>query len=338
MKSQKGQAGLQKRKKDFDSSERGLISSMEMHSTRARWAYWVIFALLLLSTFSCVFPVYWMYSGGLKTPIGMLKFPPDLIPNPPLWSNYLKSWTDLNFVQFFGNTVELAASAWVLQLFISTTAAYSLSKLKPVFGKVILFLFLSTLMVPSMAYLIPQYLTVVKVPLLNLGWLPAWVINWLPGGFKFGILPDGSVTLLDSWWGVLLPQAASAFNIFVMKSFFDEIPTDLTDAARIDGASAWQILWNIILPLSKPVVAVITIFTFIGSWKDFFWPYLVLMGREDLTPIMVALFRMTNVHSFPQPLSVVMAGLAIASTPPIILFLIFQKQIIRGITLTGLKG
>jgi multiple sugar transport system permease protein len=123
-----------------------------------------------------------------------------------------------------------------------------------------------------------------------------------------------------------------------MKSFFDEIPQDLIDAARMDGANAAQVLTKIILPLSGPVLAVITIFTVIGSWKDFFWPYLVLMGREDLTPIMVALFRLTNIQSYPQPINIVMAGLAIASTPPIILFLIFQKQIMRGIVLTGLKG
>lgn len=328
----------QAREAEFDSSTRSLISPMEMRAPGARLAYGLVLAALFASTLTCVFPVYWMYTGGLKTPSALLKFPPDLIPQPIMWSNYAKSWSDLNFPLYFGNTLALALGALALQLLISTTAAYSLSKLQPVLGKVVLFLFLSTLMVPSMAYLIPQYLTIVKVPLLNLAGVPHELYDWLPGGLAIHVQPDGSVTLLDSWWGIWLPQAASAFNIFVMKSFFDEIPTDLTDAAKIDGASAWEVLWQIILPLATPVLAVITIFTVIGSWKDFFWPYLVLMGREDLAPIMVALFRLTNVQTFPQPINVVMAGLAIASTPPMILFLIFQKQIIRGITLTGLKG
>ena len=327
-----------KKSTDFDSATRGLLSRMEMRSKGARLAYWFIFTILLASTFTCVFPVYWMYTGGLKTPVGLLHFPPELFPAHPLWENYLRAWNDLNFPLYFGNTLALAVGSWFLQIFISTTAAYSLSKLKPVFGNVILFIFLATLMVPAMAYFIPQYLTIVKVPFINLAGIPAWLYKWLPGGLAFNVLPDGSVTLLDSWWGVWLPQAASAFNIFLMKSFFDEIPQDLIDAARMDGANAAQVLTKIILPLSGPVLAVITIFTVIGSWKDFFWPYLVLMGREDLTPIMVALFRLTNVQSYPQPINIVMAGLAIASTPPIILFLIFQKQIMRGIVLTGLKG
>ena len=298
---------------DFDSSERTLISPLEMRSRRARLVYWLVFAALLLTSLSCIFPLYWMYTGGLKTSTDLLKFPPDLVPDPPRWQNYERSWSELDFPKYTGNTIVLIIGAWLLQMLISVTAAYSLSKLKPAFGKVIMFLFLSTLMVPAMAYLIPQYLTVVRVPILN-------------------------ISLLDSWWGVWLPQAANAFNIFVLKSFFDEIPTDLTDAAKIDGAGPLQILWHLIFPLSRPVLAVITIFTVIGTWKDFFWPYLVLLGREDLSPIMVALYRLTTTHTFPQPINVVMAGLAIASTPPMLLFFIFQKQIIRGITLTGLKG
>ena len=170
---------------EFDSSTRSLISPMEMRSPRARLAYGLVLAALFSATLTCVFPVYWMYTGGLKTPSALLKFPPDLIPQPALWSNYAKSWSDLNFPLYFGNTVALAAGALGLQLLISTTAAYSLSKLQPVLGRVILFLFLSTLMVPSMAYLIPQYLTIVKVPLLNLGAIPRSWYDWLPGG-----LPD----------------------------------------------------------------------------------------------------------------------------------------------------
>ncbi|HEY0606302.1 MAG TPA: carbohydrate ABC transporter permease, partial [Herpetosiphonaceae bacterium] len=211
---------------------------------------------------------------------------------------------------YFRNTLLLALGSWFFQIFVSTTAAFSLSKLKPAFGNAILFLFLSTLMVPSAAYLIPQYLTVVNVPLLN-------------------------IRLIDTWWAVWLPGAVSAFNIFVLKNFFDEIPADLTDAARIDGANAWQLFTRIVLPLAKPALAVVSIFSVIGAWKDFFWPFLVLTNA-DLQPIMVALYRLANRSQ--EPINLVVAALAIASIPPIILFLIFQRQILRGITLTGLKG
>jgi multiple sugar transport system permease protein len=295
------------------SSERGLISPMELNRPAGRFFYLLFIFLLLCLALIWLFPMYWMYTSALKSSSTIVKFPPILIPQNPIWKNYLRAWTELNYPRYFFNTIVLAMGAWGLQMTISTAAAYAFSKLKPLFSKVIMFLFLSTLMVPSMAYLIPQYLTVVKVPLIG-------------------------ISLLDSWWGVLLPQAANAFNIFILKSFFDDIPRDLTDAAVIDGATALQSFLRIIVPLSKPVLSVVTIFTLIGTWKDFFWPYLVLTGSPQSQPIMVALYRMTTALSYPQPLNIQIAGMAIAATPPLVLFFIFQKKIIRGITLTGLKG
>lgn len=294
----------------YDSSERSLISPLELRKPAGQWLYWLTFSLLLLCTLSTIFPLYWMFSGALKTTPEMFKMPPTLVPSDPQWSNYPQAWTRLRYSVYFRNTLLLALGSWFFQLFVSTTAAFSLSKLKPAFGNAILFLFLSTLMVPSAAYLIPQYLTVVNVPLLN-------------------------IRLIDTWWAVWLPGAVSAFNIFVLKNFFDEIPTDLTDAARIDGANAWQLFMRIVLPLAKPALAVVSIFSVIGAWKDFFWPFLVLTNA-DLQPIMVALYRLANRSQ--EPINLVVAALAIASIPPIILFLIFQRQILRGITLTGLKG
>ena len=122
----------------------------------------------------------------------------------------------------------------------------------------------------------------------------------------------------------------------MLKSFFDSIPQELTDAARLDGANAWQMFIRIILPLSRPALAVVTIFTIIGSWKDFLWPLLVL-SDSNLQPLMVALYHQSGLNSN-LPFTYLIAGLALASIPPIILFLIFQRQIIRGINLTVLKG
>jgi multiple sugar transport system permease protein len=294
----------------YDANERSLVSPLELRKPGGRLLYWLAFALLLLCTLSTIFPLYWMFSGALKTTPEMFRMPPSLLPADPQWSNYPRAWTRLRYSVYFRNTLLLALGSWFFQLFVSTTAAFSLSKLRPAFGNAILFLFLSTLMVPSAAYLIPQYLTVVNVPLLN-------------------------IRLIDTWWAIWLPGAVSAFNIFVLKNFFDEIPSDLTDAARIDGANAWQLFWRIVLPLAKPALAVVSIFSVIGAWKDFFWPFLVLTNA-DLQPIMVALYRLANRSQ--EPINLVVAALAIASIPPIILFLLFQRQILRGITLTGLKG
>lgn len=298
------------RRRAFDATERTLISPLEMRRPASRIAYWLVWSALLLLTLTTIFPLYWMFSGALKTTPEMFKMPPTLVPLDPQWSNYPKAWSRLRYAVYFRNTVGLALGGWALQLFVSTTAAYSLSKLKPAWGNLILFLFLSTLMVPASAYLIPQYLTVVNVPIIN-------------------------IRLIDTWWAVWLPGAVSAFNIFVLKSFFDEIPLDLTDAARIDGANPWQMFARIVLPLSRPALAVVSIFSVIGAWKDFFWPFLVLTNA-DLQPIMVALYRLNNRSQ--EPLNLIVAALAIASIPPIVMFVIFQRQIIRGITLTGLKG
>jgi multiple sugar transport system permease protein len=294
----------------YDPSERSLISPIELRRPGGRLLYWLVFGLLLALTLSTIFPLYWMFSGALKSTPEMFKMPPTLVPQEPQWSNYPQAWSRLRYNVYFRNTLLLAFGSWFFQLFVSTTAAFSLSKLKPAFGRALLFLFLSTLMVPPAAYLIPQYLTVVNVPLLN-------------------------IRLIDTWWAVWLPGAVSAFNIFVLKNFFDEIPRDLTDAARIDGANAWQLFTRIVLPLAKPALAVVSIFSVIGAWKDFFWPFLVLTNA-NLQPIMVALYRLANRSQ--EPLNLVVAALAIASIPPIVLFLLFQRQILRGITLTGLKG
>lgn len=298
------------RRRGYDANERSLLSPLELRKPGGRAAYWLVWTLLLLLTLTTIFPLYWMFSGALKTTPELFKLPPTLAPTDPQWANYPKAWSRLRYNVYFRNTIGLALGGWALQLFVSTTAAYSLSKLKPAFGNVILFLFLSTLMVPPSAYLIPQYLTVVNVPLLN-------------------------IRLIDTWWAVWLPGAVSAFNIFVLKSFFDEIPSDLTDAARIDGANAWQMFTRIVLPLARPALAVVSIFSVIGAWKDFFWPFLVLTNA-DLQPIMVALYRLANRAQ--EPLNLIVAALAIASIPPIIVFFVFQRQILRGITLTGLKG
>lgn len=290
---------------------RGVISNIELRKPTIAIGYVILVVVLALLTITTVYPLYWMYSGGLKSSQELIQTPPSLLPQAPAWENYPEAWSNLNYSRYFTNTLVLAAGALLLQFLVSATAAYALSKLKPVGSSIVLFLFLSTLMVPPEAYLIPQYLAVVRVPI-------------------FGI------RLIDTWWAVWLPRAINAFHIFILKSFFDQVPQDLMDAARIDGAKPWQVFIRILVPLSTAVLAVVAIFTVIAQWKDFFWPFLVLKSAH-LQPIMVALYRLTN-QSNPEPMNIIVAGLAIASTPMIILFLIFQRQILQGITLTGLKG
>ena len=297
---------------DTPSAERGLISPIEWNKPSLRIAHWVIFGLLVLLTVTTLGPLFWMLSGALKSSVDIFRTPPILWPAAPDWSTFSRAWTELNSLLYLGNTAALAVGAVVLQLLVSATAAYSLSKLKPIFGNALLFFFLSTLMVPAVAYLIPQYLTVVHLPI-------------------FGI------SLVNSWWAVWLPEAANAFNIIILKGFFDSIPNDLVEAARIDGANALQIFLRIMLPLSRPALAVVAMFTVFATWKDFLWPLLVLTDTSK-EPISVALYQLGIAASNGVPQNVLLAGFILAMLPPIILFLVFQRQIIRGVNTTGLKG
>lgn len=293
------------------SEERTLVSPLMLKRPLGRAIYWLVFALLLLSTVITFGPLYWMYSGALKSSTEIFQTPPTFWPVHPQWSNYINAWNILKLPLYLGNSLILAVGAVVLQVLVSATAAYALSKLRPAGKSIIQFGFFCTLMVPSVVYLIPQFVNISDLPLLH-------------------------ISLINSWAGVWLPEAASAFNILVLKSFFDSIPTELTDAARLDGANSWQLFIRIILPLSRPALAVITIFTVIASWKDFLWPLLVLSDSQ-LQPLIVALYHESGINAN-LPFSYLIAGLAFASIPPIILFLLFQRQIIRGINLSGLKG
>jgi multiple sugar transport system permease protein len=302
-----------RKKSAEDASDRTLVSPMMLKRPMGRLIYWVVFTLLALSTLITLGPMYWMFTSALKSSIEIFQTPPTFWPAHPQWSNYINAWNVLNFPLYFGNTLILAAGAVVLQLVVSATAAYSLSKLRPAGRGVIQFCFFCTLMVPPVAYLIPQFVNLSDLPLVH-------------------------VSLINTWGSVWLPEAANAFNILILKSFFDAIPAELTDAARLDGANAWQLFTRVILPLSRPVLSVVTIFTVVASWKDFLWPLLVLTD-SSVQPLSVAIYRQTGINSiYPLPFIYLMAGLALASIPPIILFLVFQRQIIRGIALTGLKG
>jgi multiple sugar transport system permease protein len=301
------------RRREKESFERTLISPLVLMSPAGRVIYWTVFALLVISTLITFGPLYWMFSSALKSSIEIFQNPPTLWPLHPAWSNYSNAWNVLQYPLYFGNTLILAAGAVVLQLLVSATAAFALSKLRPAGKGIIQFIFFSTLMVPPVVYLIPQFVNISSLPLFH-------------------------VSLINNWGGVWLPEAASALNILILKSFFDTIPTELTDAARLDGASGWQLFTRVILPLSRPALAVVTIFTVVASWKDFLWPLLVLFN-PDVQPLSVAIYHEAGINSnFPLPFNYLMAGLVLASIPPILLFLLFQRQIIRGINLTGLKG
>jgi multiple sugar transport system permease protein len=291
---------------------RTLVSASQLARGRNRVLYWTglaLVALLFVAVF--LFPVYWMVTGALKTPSELALATPTLVPHHPQPGNYPLAWHEMQIARFFGNTVFYAVGGWLVQLVVDVAAAYALSKLRPTFGRVVLGAMLASLMLPTSALLVPAYLTVSHVPL------------------------TGGLNLLNTPWALWLPAAANAFNVYVLKRFFDQIPDDLLDSAAIDGAGRLRTLWSIVLPLSRPVLGVVSIFSIIAMWKDFLWPLLVLPepGRQTLS---VALSRLADTSQVPQ--TEFLAGLVIASVPMIVVFLIFQRSIIGGLSAGSLKG
>ena len=289
---------------------RTLISEVQLNRRSGKIVYRVVLTLVLVG-FTLVFigPLYFLFTDGLKSTQEAIATPPTLYPHNVYPSNYVQAWNRLDVGRMLWNSVYYAAGALAFQLVFDVTAAYSLSKLRPVFGNVVLFLMLATLMIPATVLVVPQYVTIVNLPLVH------WNLVGTP----------------EAIW---LPSVANAFNIFLLKRFFDSIPTDYIDAASVDGASRLMILWKIVLPMSRPILGVVSIFATVAVWKDFLWPLLVESGytptRETIN------VGITGATTTPENL--IIAASAMAAIPTIIFFLIFQRNILSGLTAGGLKG
>jgi len=308
-----------RRKKQLTQRERTLISDADLKTSQGRLIYYSIVIALSAGALTTFIPFLWGVLSALKEPAEVFAFPPRFFPHPTLkpwkwqWDNYVLAWNSLNFPYYFFNTILLAIGVWFFQIFPSALAGYAISKLRMGILRIFTYLFFITLMVPFFVIFIPLYLTVTNLPIFH--------INLTSENLMGGML------------AVILPAGVNAFNIFVFKSFFDEIPDDLLEAARVDGASEWRIFLTIMLPLSQSILAVLSIFSIIATWNDFFWPFMVL--AEKRYTIMVKLYWFSQEGSVPW--NITLAALMLAAIPAIIFFLIFQKKIMQGITLTGLK-
>ncbi|MEW1928767.1 carbohydrate ABC transporter permease [Streptomyces sp. NPDC088360] len=290
-------------------STRTLISPAQLARPRGKVLYRTAFTVVTV-VFTLVFigPLYWMVTSGLKSPQEFAQTPPTLVPDAVHPQNYADAWGVMDLARLLFNTLYYAFGALAFQLIFDVAAAYSLSKLRPVFGKAILGMMLLTLMIPATVLVVPQYLTVLDVPVVERN-------------------------LINSPWAIWLPSVTNAFNIFLLKRFFDSIPRELLDAAAIDGASPLRTLRSVVLPLSRPILGVVSIFAVVAVWKDFLWPMLTLPDPSKQT---------VNVGIYSLAASVsenwLLAALAIASLPTLIIFLIFQRNIMSGLTAGSLKG
>jgi len=255
-------------------------------------------------------PLYFMFTDGLKSTTESVATPPTLYPHTIHPSTYVDAWNGTGIARLLFNTVYYAIGALAFQLVFDVAAAYAISKLRPRFGNAIFGMMLATLMIPAMVLVVPQYVTVADLPFLH-------------------------TNLIGSPAAIWLPSVANGFNIFLLKRFFDSIPDELMHAAAIDGAGRIRTLWSIVLPMSRPILGVVSIFATTAVWKDYLWPLLVEGGY---TPTRATLNVGLTQAAATSPQNMVIAASAIAAVPALIFFLVFQRNIMAGLTAGSLKG
>lgn len=266
----------------------------------------ILYVILILLTFMMLMPFVWMLSASLKLNKDVFTFPIQWIPQNPRWLNYREIWTTIPLAKFIFNTAKLTVIVTLLQLLTSSFAAYAFAKLD-FKGKNVLFLgYIATIAIPWQAYMVPQFIMMRNVFHLN-----------------------------DTHLAIICLQAFSAFGVFLMRQFYNDIPTELCEAARIDGMTEYQIWWKIMLPLSKPALSTLTIFTFVNTWNDFLGPMIYLTTTEKKT-IQIGLRMFISQYSTEYGL--IMAASVIALIPVLIVFLSLQKYFVQGIATSGLKG
>jgi multiple sugar transport system permease protein len=299
------------RNREASPATRTLISNVALNRARGKITYRIVLtAVIVVFTLVFIGPMYFLFTDAVKPTQEVIATPPTLYPHSVDFGNFGQAWSRLDVGKMLWNTIYYAVGALAFQLVFDVAAAYSLSKLRPVLGNVVLFLMLATLMIPVTVLVVPQYVTVANMPIA--GW-----------------------NLIGTPQAIWLPSVANAFNIFLLKRFFDSIPAEYVDAASVDGASPFMTLWRVILPMSRPILAVVSIFSLVAVWKDFLWPLLVEYGytptRETLN---VGIWQ----AQVGVPENLLIAASAIAAVPTILFFLVFQRNIMSGLTAGGIRG
>ena len=305
-------AGLRRRPPGVtdDPPERGILSVTDRRRPRVRRGLRAIHIALLVGLLVVgLGPILWLAKSAITPTQDTLRTPLALWPHGIDWQNLATAWTKVHIDRYFFNTVAIAAGSWLVQLVVATTAGYALSVLRPRYAGILTGLVLATLFVPAIVLLVPLYLIILEPPIYG-------------------------QSLINSFWAIWLPAGASAFNVLLVRRFFDHLPREVFDAARTDGAGAFRLFWSIVLPMSRPILGVVSVFAVIATWKDYLWPLLVL-PNPDVQPLSVRLPTLQRSIE----LDVFLAALLIATLIPITLFLFFQRVFLRGGGLSGaIKG
>ena len=278
---------------------------MLVEEKKTRPGHYLSFVFLLGAAIIALLPLYWMVVTALQQPTLTVSFPPEWFPSNPTFLNFQRFFGRPHVLTWTTNSLIVALAVTGIQIFTCAMAGYAFAKKKFPGGNFLFYLYITSMMIPGQVTLVPLFLIMSRL------------------------------NLLDTYAGLVLPGIAGPFGVFLMKQFISTLPTDLIEAATIDGCGEWLTFMKVILPLAKPGLAVLGIFTFMGQWNQFLWPLIITNSSSMRTlPVGLALLQ----EELPMQYGLLMAGATYAAIPMIIIFLMFQKYFLRGITVGALKG
>jgi multiple sugar transport system permease protein len=284
-----------------------LISDNDIKRPVYKIIYFFIVAFLVGMCMMTILPTLWIFASAFKSTKEFLAIPPTIIPRSFEPGKIIDVWKNVNFFRYLKNSGILILGDLVCTIVFNGMAGYVFSKLKPAGSNFVYRLVFLTMLLPTSMNMIPLYSEFVKFPILGINITGSFIPLWMMASF-------------------------SAFNIMLFKNFFDSVPTSIVEAARIDGQTEIGIFTKIIIPLSKPIIMVVAIFTIVAAWGNFMWPYLVLK-KETMQPVAVMLFNMQSQLSVDKYMVVMMLSII----PPLVVFFCFSKQIMGGMNLGGVK-
>ncbi len=278
---------------------------MKVQSKSYRFWRVVLYAVLIALAVLMLIPFAWMVSASLKLDKDVFIFPIEWIPKNPRWQNYVDIWTKIPLSKFVLNTAKLTVIVTCLQLLTSSFAAYAFAKLDFKYKNLLFMAYISTIAMPWQVYMVPQF-----IMMRGMG-------------------------MNDTHMAIICLQAFSAFGVFMMRQFYQGIPDELCEAARIDGMSEYKIYSKVMLPLSKPALSTLTIFTFVATWNDFLGP-MIYLKTESKKTLQIGLRMFISQYS--SEYGLIMAASVLSLIPVLIVFLSLQKYFVEGIAATGVKG
>lgn len=288
----------------FDSKDSGILSAVDMKDRKNRIIYWIMFAMLCVVACACVLPVLWVFLSAFKDIDEFLSVPPTLLPHSFHPEKIGVVWKKLNFGVYYYNSFLIILGNLAACLVFNGVFGYVLSRLKPKGTKLLYTLVFWTLLMPTSMCMVPLYMSFVKLG------------------------------LMDSFIPLFIMSGANAYETLLFRNFFNGIPESYVEAAKIDGATNLGIFFKIIMPISKPIIMVVSIFSVQMSWGSFFWPYLILTD-ERKQPVSIALYTLSSGAVTDDQYVIVMM---LAILPVLILFSVFSKYIIGGNNMSGVKG